>query len=368
MGAKSTQPQRALGAGAGVRAGPSGPVTLRSTHWAPPGPAHCDFAEPRQGRPVWYPPFQGHGPGYFLPRLSRVRLGQGTDPRLWLPWESRSSSPSSTLATFFSLLDFFCGGRVGSGPAQPADQPWPCAGQKLREAGLPSGGGWYQVFPAGPAGPLPCTGRPGPERARGVGWCAPGGEPSRHLPQQPLADDVASSPGGGGFREAGQGPWGLEGMARPAGTGTAGPAGRRSTGGSNKVPRLGAPPYLALGEAAHEDPVVASAGPGVLPRLHVLLRLGDRETGAAGGAQPQAQSSGWPPQNEPEGAGARAGGAAATPGPWEPGPRPPGGLRGRCRGPGSKRGVEGSAGPPGCVALNPFRPQFCLFPPQGVSV
>jgi hypothetical protein len=43
------------------------------------------------------------------PRLSRdPQIGQGTDPRLWLPGESRSSSPSSTLAAFFSLLPFFC--------------------------------------------------------------------------------------------------------------------------------------------------------------------------------------------------------------------------------------------------------------------
>lgn len=41
----------------------------------------------------------------------------GTDPLLWLPWESRSSSPSSTLAAFFSLLLFFCaeGGQSQDG-------------------------------------------------------------------------------------------------------------------------------------------------------------------------------------------------------------------------------------------------------------
>jgi hypothetical protein len=41
--------------------------------------------------------------------------GQGTDPRLWLPGESRVSSPSSTLATFFILLPFFCVGKWNCG-------------------------------------------------------------------------------------------------------------------------------------------------------------------------------------------------------------------------------------------------------------
>lgn len=44
-----------------------------------------------------------------------TRTGQGTDPRLWLPGESRVSSPSSTLATFFILLPFFCVGKWNCG-------------------------------------------------------------------------------------------------------------------------------------------------------------------------------------------------------------------------------------------------------------
>lgn len=185
-------------------------------------------------------------------------------------------------------------------------------------------------------------------------------------PRQPPTDTKQATRGGSGRRAGGPGGW--RGGSGWLAQGQLGPWAGGTQRAPARCPRLGAPPDLALGEAAHEDPVVPSAGPGVLSRLHVLLRLGERETGAAGGAQPQAQSSGCPPRNKPEGVGARAGGAAAAPGLWKPGPPLPGGRRGRCRGPGSKTGVEGSAGPPGHVALNPFRPQFRLFSPRRVSV
>lgn len=64
--------------------------------------------------------------------------GRGTDPRLWLSWGSGSTSPSSTLATFFSLLLFFWGeGGHSQHPQSPRGGQAVCQAMRVWEVGLP---------------------------------------------------------------------------------------------------------------------------------------------------------------------------------------------------------------------------------------
>lgn len=265
--------------------------------------------------------------------LVRVQAGQGTDPRLWLPWESRSSSPSSMLAAFFSLLLFFCAeGERSQAPWSPWLSRVTCTGRQ-GEGGRPAiRGSWFPSCQAGPAGPLQYAGRPGPRVTRGIGWCGPGEGHRGLYPGQPQSDQVARSPEGDSRRQA-QGPGSWRGCP---GWPAQGQLGKREDGAwwaPARCPRLGAPPDLEHGEAAHKDAVVPSAGPGVLPGLHILLSLGERETevtvGDGGDPASVPGAPGTPPARSPEAAG--AGGARG-----DTFRSPPWGLSGR-RERGSKR-------------------------------
>lgn len=162
---------------------------------------------------------------------------RGTDPRLWLPCESGSPSTSSTLATFFSLLLFFCAG--GSGVRACGARP-----DQARPPGRGEQGGCHSGVPASTLPGLACPAFAAPCLAGALGDLSSGhwpvwvrGGPLRHLlhpaptglqPQPLLPDDTAGNAQEGAGRWA-RGPGGRRGPPTLAGTGTAvgagGPAG-----------------------------------------------------------------------------------------------------------------------------------------------
>lgn len=132
----------------------------------------CDVLAPGQARgPALGPRCSSPEPPWTIvlllspgrdPACPTPLPARGTDPRLWLPCESRSPSTSSTLATFFSLLPFFCAGRSGvrACGARPGQATAEAAG--YRSAAIL--GSWRPHCPAGsaPDSAVPClAGAPG---------------------------------------------------------------------------------------------------------------------------------------------------------------------------------------------------------------
>lgn len=260
--------------------GSSSPTPLCG-HGATAGPARPTLALRGQGPRHLPPPLSVQGPGWGR----ALTLGSGCLGSPGPPPPPPCWPPSLACCSFSVWKE--SGVKLCGAPGSAAA---PTQAGRAQEAGLPSWGPGTQA--ARLSRPVLCSvpvglGPEGPTALAGAGQGRAIEAPALRSPRQTTWLGVQRGILGGrpGARRAGG-----DAPGWPA----QGQLGKREDGAwwaLAKWPRPGAPPDLALGEAAHKDPVVPSAGPGVLPGLHVLLGLGDRETEVTGSRR----RGGWLP-------------------------------------------------------------------------